>query len=392
MNLKWKTFVGILCISLGISASEHDDIKERLKWINIDALELAINDLSHSKSFNKIKAEQQLEYIKQNLAKVRSSLEQNDNDIALSEAKKILNVQQQILLSNPLLDMDKIIATRFVLGDAARTCTTNAMCMPMSNYMGLIDTPSSGYDAEICELSHLRTGDVQRRTIYKPTRGEGIADVQLHWNADRMLFASSANIVYDPFYNQAYPSWRIFEVGVDGKNLKMVTDLPEPDLEYADPCYLPDGRILFTTNIGYNGIPCEHGQRVIMNLAIFDPKTKEMRKLTFDQDGNWSPTVLNNGRIMYTRWEYTDLTHYFSRIVMHSNPDGTECKALYGSGSFWPTSIYDMQQLPGTGSRFVGIVSGHHGIPRSGQLIVFDPSKGRKEADGVVQEIGRAHV
>ena len=202
-----------------------------------------------------------------------------------------------------------------------------------------------------------------------------------------MLFASAHPVVIDSFYGQEYPSWRIFEIGIDGENLKLISDLPEPDLEYADPCYLPDGRILFTTNIGYNGIPCEHGERIIMNLALYDPKDKSMRKITFDQDGNWSPTVLNNGRIMYTRWEYTDLTHYYSRIVMHSNPDGTECKALYGSGSYWPTSLYDMQQLPNSGSQFVGIVSGHHGIPRSGQLIIFNPAKGRKEEKGVVQEI-----
>ena len=38
-------------------------------------------------------------------------------------------------------------------------------------------------------------------------------------------------------------------------------------------------------------------------------------------------------------------------------------------------------------SEFVGIVSGHHGVPRSGRLMIFDPARGRKEAEGVVQEI-----
>ncbi|MEG1903523.1 MAG: SUMF1/EgtB/PvdO family nonheme iron enzyme [Bacteroidales bacterium] len=392
--MKKKMVIGSFCliVMLGLAPSlfadtRSADIRERLKFVNPEALELAIDDMSKQKEYNKASAKNNLNYITLRLQSVKERLSGPDSVTALKDAEILLEKQRVILLSNPLLDMDKIVVTRFVIGNRARIVTTNAMCMPMSNYMGLIDVPSSGYNAEICELSHLREPKWQKRTIYKPSKGEGIADVQLHWNADKMLFASSENVVYDPFYNQAYPSWRIFEVGIDGENLKQITDLPEPDLEYADPCYLPDGRILFTTNIGYNGIPCEHGQRVIMNLAIYDPKDKSMRKLTFDQDGNWSPTVLNNGRIMYTRWEYTDLTHYFSRIIMHSNPDGTECKALYGSGSFWPTSVYDMQQLPHSGSRFVGIVSGHHGITRSGQLIIFDPSKGRKEADGAVQEI-----
>ena len=61
-------------------------------------------------------------------------------------------------------------------------------------------------------------------------------------------------------------------------------------------------------------------------MCLYDPKDGSLRRLTFDQDANWAPTVMNNGRIMYTRWEYTDLTHYFSRFVMHMNQDGTEQK------------------------------------------------------------------
>ena len=90
---------------------------------------------------------------------------------------------------------------------------------------------------------------------------------------------------------------------------------------------------------------------------------------------------------MYTRWEYTDLTHYFSRIVMHMNPDGTENKALYGSGSYFPNSTFDMKPLSKYNSRFVGIISGHHGTARSGRLIIFDPAKSRKEEKGMVQEL-----
>ena len=63
---------------------------------------------------------------------------------------------------------------------------------------------------------------------------------------------------------------------------------------------------------------------------------------------------------------------------MNMNPDGTEQKALYGSGSMFPNSTFDIQPLPGHGSAFVGIISGHHGIARSGRLIVFDPAKARK--------------
>ena len=60
---------------------------------------------------------------------------------------------------------------------------------------------------------------------------------------------------------------------------------------------------------------------------------------------------------------------------------------MYGSGSMFPNSTFDIQPLPGHGSAFVGIISGHHGVARSGRLIIFDPTKGRKNVQGMVQEI-----
>ena len=145
----------------------------------------------------------------------------------------------------------------------------------------------------------------------------------------------------------------------------------EPDLEFYDGTYLPDGRVIAITNIGYQGVPCVKRDDPVGNMVLYNPKDKSMRRITFDQDANWNPVIMNNGRVMYTRWEYTDLTHYYSRIVMHMNPDGTENKALYGSGAMFPNSTFDVQPLPGHGSAFVGIISGHHGVARSGRLIIL---------------------
>lgn len=33
------------------------------------------------------------------------------------------------------------------------------------------------------------------------------------------------------------------------------------------------------------------------------------------------------------------------------------------------------------------MISGHHGVARSGRLMLFDPAKSRKEEKGVIQEI-----
>ncbi|MFA6239534.1 MAG: SUMF1/EgtB/PvdO family nonheme iron enzyme [Candidatus Hydrogenedentales bacterium] len=118
-----------------------------------------------------------------------------------------------------------------------------------------------------------------------------------------------------------------------------------------------------------------------------DANGQNIRQLCFDQDHNWCPTVLNNGRLIYSRWEYSDTPHYFSRLLFHMNPDGTNQVEYYGSNSYWPNSIFYARPIPGSPSAVVAIVSGHHGVPRMGELVVFDPGKGRFEGDGIVQRI-----
>ena len=153
--------------------------------------------MQSNKDYDAETALKKLAIIQKNLDRVKNQITDPDNTNAVQEAKQLIELQREILLANPLLDMDKIVVSKFILDDRARIATTNEMCMPMSNYMGLIDVPPTGYNAEICELSDLQNQSPSERTIYKPTRGEGIADLQLHWDADRMLFATARPVVID---------------------------------------------------------------------------------------------------------------------------------------------------------------------------------------------------
>jgi formylglycine-generating enzyme required for sulfatase activity len=96
---------------------------------------------------------------------------------------------------------------------------------------------------------------------------------------------------------------------------------------------------------------------------------------------------MNDGRVMFTRWEYSDTPHYFTRILFRMNPDGIGQMALYGSNSYWPNSIFYARPIPEHPTKVVGIVSGHHGVARMGELVVFDVGRGQHEADGAIQKI-----
>lgn len=47
-----------------------------------------------------------------------------------------------------------------------------------------------------------------------------------------------------------------------------------------------------------------------------DADGQNIRQLCFDQDHNYCPIVTNDGRIMYLRWEYTDIPHVWGRVLI----------------------------------------------------------------------------
>ena len=356
------------------------DLEVQIRWVNPTAIRAYLDDTKTALGGKAPALYEKLSRLETLLPGVRQAfsdkVSSNTVDEVIGQAQEILALKREIILANPLLDMDKIIVARYRLGNKARKAMGPSMGTSTANYNSLFSNSRKGYDAEIDLLTGLR-GQIESSRIYKPEADVPVSDIQLHWDADRLLFSSL----------DKNRKWQIYEMNIDGSNLHQKITVDEPDLEFCDANYLPDGKVVATTNIGYNGVPCVHGDDVVANLVSFDPETRALRRLTFDQDGNWSPIVIPNGRIMYTRWEYTDLTHYFSRIVMHMNPDGTENKALYGSGSYFPNSTFDMKPLSKHSSRFIGIISGHHGTARSGRLVIFAPAKSRKEEKGMIQEL-----
>ena len=376
--MKYKVYLICFLFAFSISGkaiTETDSLcqfqinrlQEQINWVNPEAIRAYLDDTKSSLGDKTPELYRKLEELETLLPQVRRHLSTDTTRRTIDEAQKLLDLKREILLANPLLDIDNILVARYRLGNQARTAMGPALGTSNANYNSLFSSRRSGYDAEISRLSNLR-GSIESRTIYKPEADVPLSDIQLHWDADRLLFSSLDENRH----------WQIYEINTDGTGLHQKVVVDEPDLEFCDANYLPDGKVVATCNIGYNGVPCVHGDDVVANLVSYDPETKNIRRLTFDQDGNWAPIVIPNGRLMYTRWEYTDLTHYFSRIVMHMNPDGTENKALYGSGSYFPNSTFDMKPLSKHNSRFVGIISGHHGTARSGQ----EPQGGKRDDTG----------
>ncbi|MDD4869368.1 MAG: SUMF1/EgtB/PvdO family nonheme iron enzyme [Kiritimatiellae bacterium] len=347
---------------------QFSDTIRRIESINIEAVGRAIFDMAKTwpDKYNATPHLKSLDEFKQKRDVLLQSLKESEPE-ALAEADKLANAVRSALLANPLLEFDKIILVRRGLSGHPG--------LPQ-NWQGNSSLPKKGYDNEIMSMS-LKDPEAKLTTLYKPGDGGFAGDLCLHFNADRLLFSSIGT-------NGCY---QVFEIGLDGKNLRQVTPNIDNDVDNYEGCYLPGGDILFSSTATFLGVPCVFGSSHIANFYRLDTRSGTIRQLTFEQEHDWSPVVLPNGRILYQRWEYTDAAHANSRMIFHMNPDGTDQRAYSRSGSFFPGSFFYARPLPGNPRHIIGIASGHHGVARAGRLLILDPAQGQRDGDGIVQEI-----
>ncbi|MDQ1256292.1 MAG: alpha protein, partial [Candidatus Hydrogenedentes bacterium] len=274
-------------------------------------------------------------------------------------------LQREALLANPLLDFDRLLTIRR---------RADRLGLPF-NYHGNDDLKPTGYDNTLVALSPSRPeGAIE--TLFRPEGDRFIGDLDLHYDAGKILFSMP----------DEQGRWGVCELDLTTGTQESLPLIDAPDVHNYDACYLPDDRIVFTSTAPIVGVPCVGGSSKVANLYLLD-RSGQIRRLTNDQDHNWCPAVLNNGRILYQRWEYADIAHAFTRLLFHANPDGSGQMEYYGSNSFWPTAMFFARPVPDHPTKVVAIVGGHHDAPRQGELVVFDPALGRHEAKGVVQRI-----
>lgn len=354
-----------LLLALAKQSERFERARADLAAMPIAPLRLAIQDLAaafpgqyeHGPAWL-----QAIDRFEQDRPGVQAGLERGEQ-AALERVSQLQELRRNALLANPLLDFDKVLLVRR---------SEQNLGLPQ-NWQGnsSIDPRT---DNEIGWIS-LRSTNAAFNTVFKPSEKLYVGDVDLHYDADKLLFSSIGS----------HRHWQIFEVKTDGTGLRQITPDSEPDIDSYDAVYLPDGRIIYNSTSTFQGVPCVGGGDYVANLHRMNADGTGIRRLCFDQDNDWYPTLLPNGRVLYLRWEYTDSAHYYSRVLMSMNPDGTGQAEFYGSNSYWPNSLFYARPIPGSSTRFVGIVSGHHGVPRMGEMVLFDAAKGRQEDSGVIQ-------
>jgi hypothetical protein len=201
------------------------------------------------------------------------------------------------------------------------------------------------------------------------------------WRPDLSFDAKKVLFSFKP-HNEK--SFHIYEIGVDGTGLRQLTGGTFDDL---DPIYLPDQKnILFTTTRGYLYVRCMPSTSApVMARLPLDSKPGDKTLYITSRNGEpeYLPSVMDDGRILFTRWEYTDKPLWRAQSLWSMNQDTTDVQAFWGNQSVWPDVLKDARQIPGT-KKIMFTAAGHHAW-FAGVIGIIDPSKGLNFPHGLTK-------
>jgi formylglycine-generating enzyme required for sulfatase activity len=346
---------------------------QRLEGVDPKAVALAFADMARTwpERCDEVKQRKLLDALKERDA-LLAALRECKGD-AVVRANALAADARAALLANPLLDFGKLLVLKRGVSVPASRAMSYDIGQPNNWRTDDVVVRKGSFHDEIAVLSDLR-GAGQFETIYAAQDMETLFAPDLNFDADRILFSKKS---------AKENGLRLWEIAVDGHGLRQVTPDDGDDVSHMEPCYLPNGDIVFTSNATYQGLPCVFGSDAMASIYRLDTKSGQIRQLAFEQDSDWCPTMMESGRVMYLRWEYTDQSHANSRMLFHMNPDGTDQRELRGRGSWFPGSFFHARPVPGTAGKVIGIAGGHHDVGRSGRLLIFDTEAGRRDGEGV---------
>jgi hypothetical protein len=188
----------------------------------------------------------------------------------------------------------------------------------------------------------------------------------------RLLFAY-CRVPTDPPDRTTYPDrfYHLCEMASDGSGLRQLTDGPFDDFS---PRYLPDGTLMFVSTRRGGFHRCGRGPCPTYTLAVAGADGSNPRPISYHETHEWDPAVLDDGRVIYTRWDYVDRHAVFYEQLWSVRPDGSDVRAFYGNNTFNPVGIWEAQPIPGS-NRVMATAAAHHAMT-AGSIILVDVTRG----------------
>ncbi len=254
----------------------------------------------------------------------------------------------------------------------------------------------SRWGGNLCVLS---MADGQVRELVPQWR-EGVFDrYDIAFDASRIVFG---------YRRPQAEGFRIYEVQVDGGELRQVVPLPEDERQrvarygrtstgdsfyglqgyrfWTDdvhPCYLPDGGICFASTRCEHGVLCTPNHYLACtNLFRVEADGSELRPLSQGALSEFTPTLMDDGRILYNRWEYVFKGIAAVQPLWTMRPDGSATEEFYGDNVTNPGVLWQARQVPGHPRLAVCIGCGHEPLG-VGPVLMLNLDKNKRTPEPI---------
>jgi len=214
------------------------------------------------------------------------------------------------------------------------------------------------HDYGTLSLLDLKTGKLTH--LIHDKKG-GVRDPKLHYSGKKILLS---------YRKGGQPFYHLYEIDVDGRNLKQLTSGEYNDIE---PTYLPDGGIAFGSTRCNRYVNCWFTHVTVIYRC--DADGGKMRPLSCNIEQDNTAWVMPDGKILYQRWEYIDRSRVRFHHLWTMNPDGTNQMVYYGNMNPG-TVMLDAKPIPGTRKTVVSFSPGHGRKEHEGVITIVDPSNG----------------
>ncbi len=198
---------------------------------------------------------------------------------------------------------------------------------------------------------------------------------ELSFDAGRLLFAYCP-VKKAPFQEDyrellKHQHYHLYELSLaDGQVRALTAD----DTDNFFPVYLPSGDILFSSTRRGGFHRCGRGPCPVYTLARMGPNGENPHSISFHETHEWDPCLLNDGRVLYTRWDYVDRNAVHYQQLWSARPDGGNVRIYYGNNTWNPAGIWEARAVPGS-HRVMATAAPHHGMS-AGSVVLLDVTRG----------------
>jgi len=308
------------------------------------------------------------------LAGKQGSAEAGGPEKTRAPADALTALRRESMLAHPLLDFDKLLFLKRTSRHYSHTYAG-----PQANVMG----------GSLCVLSPV-SPDGEVAELVPELSGGLFGRFDLSFDAKKVVFA---------YKKKPRGAFRLYEIDIDPGagtmipgSLRQLTFGGEEEEEarqrqvtdwlrggFCDmyPCYLPSGKIIFASTRAQRIVYC--APQAVTTLYVMDADGKNLRRLSENPISETVPTVLNDGRVIYTRWEYLDKGLGSVQNLWAMRPDGRGVDHVYKLNNNWPAGMGATRAIPG--SQRMVTVAGNHYHPSMGSVVLLDVRRSRRTTE-----------